>query len=49
MQQPLIWLVEDEISIAETLIYMLNQEGGAVNSTGICRRRRKNVSRKVVS
>lgn len=32
MQQPLIWLVEDEISIAETLIYMLSQEGFAVKS-----------------
>jgi len=32
MQQPLIWLVEDEISIAETLIYMLSQEGFAVKA-----------------
>jgi len=28
--QPLIWLVEDETSIAETLIYMLQQDGFAV-------------------
>lgn len=27
MQQPLIWLVEDEQGIADTLIYMLQQEG----------------------
>lgn len=32
MQQPLIWLVEDEVSIAETLIYTLQQEGFAVNA-----------------
>lgn len=32
MQQPLIWLVEDELSIAETLIYMLSQEGFAVKA-----------------
>ncbi|BCU57095.1 two-component system response regulator CreB [Enterobacter kobei] len=32
MQQPLIWLVEDEISIAETLIYMLSQEGFTVKA-----------------
>ncbi|MDY1037093.1 two-component system response regulator CreB [Lelliottia sp. CFBP8978] len=32
MQQPMIWLVEDEISIAETLIYMLSQEGFAVKA-----------------
>ncbi|WP_368542274.1 two-component system response regulator CreB [Enterobacter soli] len=32
MQQPLIWLVEDEISIADTLIYMLQQEGFAVKA-----------------
>ncbi|MCU6668034.1 two-component system response regulator CreB [Enterobacteriaceae bacterium H4N4] len=32
MQQPLIWLVEDEISIAETLIYMLSQEGFSVKA-----------------
>lgn len=32
MQQPLIWLVEDEISIADTLIYMLSQEGFAVKA-----------------
>lgn len=32
MQQPLIWLVEDEVSIAETLIYMLSQEGFAVKA-----------------
>lgn len=30
MPQPLIWLVEDEASIAETLIYMLQQDGFAV-------------------
>lgn len=30
MSQPLIWLVEDEASIAETLIYMLQQDGFAV-------------------
>lgn len=34
MQQPLIWLVEDEVSIAETLIYMLQQEGFAVKAFG---------------
>ena len=28
--QPQIWLVEDEVSIAETLIYMLQQDGFAV-------------------
>jgi two-component system catabolic regulation response regulator CreB len=27
MQQPVVWLVEDEISIADTLVYMLQQEG----------------------
>lgn len=32
MQQPLIWLVEDEVSIAETLVYMLSQEGFAVKT-----------------
>lgn len=32
MQQPLIWLVEDEVSIAETLIYTLQQEGFAVRA-----------------
>ncbi|WP_318385797.1 two-component system response regulator CreB [Enterobacter sp.] len=32
MSQPLIWLVEDEISIAETLIYMLQQDGFAVTA-----------------
>lgn len=32
MQQPLIWLVEDEISIADTLIYMLQQKGFAVKA-----------------
>lgn len=30
--QPLIWLVEDESSIAETLIYMLQQDGFAVTA-----------------
>lgn len=30
--QPLIWLVEDEASIAETLIYMLQQDGFAVTA-----------------
>ncbi|MDZ7322518.1 two-component system response regulator CreB [Kosakonia sacchari] len=30
--QPLIWLVEDETSIAETLIYMLQQDGFAVTA-----------------
>ncbi|ROP59887.1 two-component system catabolic regulation response regulator CreB [Enterobacter sp. BIGb0383] len=34
MQQPLIWLVEDEVSIAETLVYMLQQEGFTVNTFG---------------
>lgn len=29
---PLIWLVEDEVSIAETLIYTLQQEGFAVSA-----------------
>lgn len=32
MQQPVIWLVEDETSIADTLIYMLQQEGFAVKA-----------------
>lgn len=32
MPQPLIWLVEDETSIAETLIYMLQQDGFAVTA-----------------
>ncbi|HCH39284.1 MAG TPA: two-component system response regulator CreB, partial [Enterobacter sp.] len=32
MQQPVVWLVEDEISIADTLIYMLQQEGFAVKA-----------------
>ncbi|WP_354691746.1 two-component system response regulator CreB [Phytobacter sp. RSE-02] len=32
MSQPRIWLVEDEASIAETLIYMLQQDGFAVTS-----------------
>lgn len=32
MQQPLIWLVEDEASIADTLIYMLSQEGFRVKA-----------------
>jgi PleD family two-component response regulator len=32
MQQPLIWLVEDETSIADTLIYMLSQEGFTVKA-----------------
>ena len=27
MQQPRIWLVEDEQGIADTLVYMLQQEG----------------------
>ncbi|MDX6993868.1 two-component system response regulator CreB, partial [Citrobacter freundii] len=27
MQQPLIWLVEDEQGLADTLIYMLQPEG----------------------
>lgn len=30
MSQPTIWLVEDEASIADTLIYMLEQEGFTV-------------------
>ncbi|WP_313278598.1 two-component system response regulator CreB [Kosakonia cowanii] len=30
--QPLIWLVEDEASIAETLLYMLQQDGFAVTA-----------------
>ncbi|MGY5958539.1 two-component system response regulator CreB [Kosakonia sp. BK9b] len=30
--QPLIWLVEDEASIAETLIYMLQQDGFTVTA-----------------
>lgn len=34
MQQPLVWLVEDEISIADTLLYMLQQEGFAVKAFG---------------
>lgn len=32
MQQPLVWLVEDETSIADTLTYMLQQEGFAVKA-----------------
>ena len=32
MQQPLIWLVEDEQGIADTLIYMLQQEGFRVEA-----------------
>lgn len=32
MQQPLIWLVEDEQGIADTLIYMLQQEGFSVEA-----------------
>ena len=32
MQQPEVWLVEDETSIADTLIYMLQQEGFAVKA-----------------
>ncbi len=32
MPQPRVWLVEDEASIAETLIYMLQQDGFAVTS-----------------
>ena len=32
MQQPQIWLVEDEPSIADTLVYMLQQEGFAVTA-----------------
>ncbi|AJF71595.1 two-component system catabolic regulation response regulator CreB [Raoultella ornithinolytica] len=31
MQQPQIWLVEDEQSIADTLVYMLQQEGFVVS------------------
>lgn len=32
MQQPRIWLVEDEMSIADTLVYMLQQEGFIVTA-----------------
>lgn len=32
LSQPRIWLVEDEASIAETLVYMLQQEGFAVTA-----------------
>ena len=32
MQQALIWLVEDEQGIADTLIYMLQQEGFSVEA-----------------
>ena len=32
MQQPLVWLVEDEQGIADTLIYMLQQEGFSVEA-----------------
>ena len=32
MQQSVVWLVEDETSIADTLIYMLQQEGFAVKA-----------------
>lgn len=35
MQQPRIWLVEDEQSIADTLVYPLQQEGFQV--TGVAR------------
>ncbi|WP_446909402.1 response regulator, partial [Klebsiella pneumoniae] len=34
MQQPWIWLVEDEQSIADTLVYMLQQEGFQVTVFG---------------
>ncbi|EQB4863933.1 two-component system response regulator CreB [Klebsiella aerogenes] len=34
MQQPRIWLVEDEQSIADTLVYMLQQEGFDVTVFG---------------
>ncbi|MFK3705394.1 two-component system response regulator CreB [Klebsiella sp. NPDC088457] len=34
MQQPRIWLVEDEQSIADTLVYMLQQEGFIVSVFG---------------
>ncbi len=34
MQQPRIWLVEDEQSIADTLVYMLQQEGFQVSVFG---------------
>ena len=34
MQQPRIWLVEDEQSIADTLVYMLQQEGFASSVFG---------------
>ncbi len=34
MQQPRIWLVEDEQSIADTLVYMLQQEGFQVTVFG---------------
>lgn len=32
MQQPSVWLVEDEAGIADTLIYMLQQEGFQVSA-----------------
>lgn len=32
MQQPCVWLVEDEADIADTLIYMLEQEGFQVTA-----------------
>lgn len=32
MQQPRIWLVEDEMSIADTLVYQLQQEGFLVTA-----------------
>ena len=32
MQQPRIWLVEDEMSIADTLVYQLQQEGFIVTA-----------------
>ena len=34
MQQPRIWLVEDEQSIADTTVYMLQQEGFRVSVFG---------------
>lgn len=34
MQQPRIWLVEDEQSIADTPVYMLQQEGFQVSVFG---------------
>ena len=37
MQRETVWLVEDEQGIADTLVYMLQQEGFAVEVFEACR------------